>query len=125
MGPDKARSLRTVLVVDDQPEVRKALRHILERAGGYAVAEADNADEALAITEQQAPDAMILDISMPGRPGFTVLSELRARSADTKVLVLSSHYGMDEEIKAMGADAFLPKTADPRMVLATLADILA
>lgn len=121
----KDDSLRTVLIVDDQPEVRKALRHILERAGGYAVAEAADTAGALAISEQSPPDAMILDISMPGRSGFAVISELRAMSVLTKVLVLSSHYGMDEEIRAMGADAFLPKTADPKKVLSTLADILA
>lgn len=125
MGQRKDEKQRTVLVVDDQPEVRKVLRHILEREGSYAVAEAPDAAEALAISRQDAPDAVILDISMPGGPGFMVISALRAMSAHTKVLVLSSHYAMDEEILAMGADAFLPKTAAPKMVLSTLAGILA
>lgn len=125
MGREKDQKQRTVLIVDDQPEVRKVLRHILERDGHYAVAEAPDTAEALAISERDPPDAMILDISMPGGPGFTMIPALRSMSAPTKVLVLSSHYGMDEEIRAMGADAFLPKTAAPKEVLATLESILA
>lgn len=71
------------------------------------------------------PDAMILDISMPERSGLTVIPEVRAAAPSTKILVLSSHHAMEQEVLAMGAHAFLPKSAPPTPVLATLAAVLA
>lgn len=121
----RAPARRSILLVDDQPEVRTALRHILARDPSYEIVEASNVSEALTIAETDPPDAVILDISMPGGPGFTMIPALRSQSPGTKILVLSSHHGMDEEIRAMGADAFLPKTAVPKVVLGTLAGILA
>ena len=114
----------TILVVDDQPEVRGVLRRLLERTGRYAVAEADGPQAALAILSDQPPDAVILDLSMPHGSGLSVIPEVLARCATTKIIVLSSHHGMEVEMMAMGADAFLAKTTPPKKVLATLAVVL-
>lgn len=116
----KKKRPTTVLIVDDQLEVRAVVRRLLERRGGYAIAEAGSAGDALAIIGDTPPRAVILDISMPGGPGFTLIERLKAIASDTSILVLSSHCEMEREILAMGADAFLPKTAPPRRVLATL-----
>lgn len=117
--------LPSILVVDDQPEVRGVLRHILERKGGYAIAEAGGAEEALGIIRSYPPDALLLDISMPGTSGLSVISAVREISTAIKILVLSSHFGMEDEVIALGADAFLPKTSPPKVVLRKLAELLA
>ena len=115
----------TVLVVDDQPEVRGVLRRILERTGRYAIAEAEGALEALDVLRDHPPDAMILDLSMPQISGLSIIPEVLACAPRTRIVVLSSHHGMEREIVALGADAFLPKTASRKQVLATLAAVLA
>ena len=115
----------TVLVVDDQVEVRAALRRLLEEEHVYATAEAEGAEEALDILRVHPPDAMILDISSPQMRGLSVIPEALSYAPRTRILVLSSHDGMEKEILALGADAFLPKTASPKRVLAALASVLA
>ena len=114
----------SVLLVDDQPEVRRVLRRLLERSGHYAVAEAGSGSDALELVHEQPPDAVILDLSMPHMSGLSVIPQVHARSPRTRVLVLSSHHGMEQEILALGASAFLPKTSPPKKVLATLAAVL-
>ena len=114
----------SVLVVDDQPEVREVLRRILERSGRYAIAEASGALEAVSLLQEHPPDAVILDISMPQVSGLSVISEIHTHAPDAKIIVLSGHFGMKQEILSMGAHAFLDKTASPKKVLATLADVL-
>ncbi|MEA2452755.1 MAG: hypothetical protein QOG04_1465 [Actinomycetota bacterium] len=120
-----ARSrVATVLVVDDQSMIRTVLRRILEKTGLYAVAEAESASQAVDVIRHSAPDAMILDISMPGQAGLTVIAALRRMSSSTKILVLSGHDGMGDEVLRLGADAFLPKTAPSHVVLKTIASLL-
>jgi two-component system response regulator MprA len=119
------RHSATILVVDDQPEVRAVLRRILERTGNYAVAEVSGASEALDVLGTEAPDAVLLDISMPRMSGISVIPQVRTRAPGTKILVLSSHEEMEDEILAMGADAFLPKHTPQKQVLTTLARVLA
>ena len=114
----------TVLVVDDQPEVRAVLLRLLEKAHLYDTAEADGAEEALDLLRIDPPDAMILDISMPHMSGLSVIPEVLSCAPRTRILVMSSHDSMEKEILALGADAFLPKTASPRKILAALASVL-
>jgi CheY-like chemotaxis protein len=115
----------TILIIDDQQEVRAVLRRILERAGRYAVAEVSGASEALEVLGTQPPDAVLLDISMPRMSGISLITQVLTRTPGTKILVLSSHEDMEEEILAMGAHAFLPKTTPQKSVLATLERVLA
>ena len=114
----------SVLVVDDQPEVRKALRMVLEKAGGYAVTEAAEGEEAVTLARESSPNAVLLDISMPGTSGIAAIPRLLEASPKTKIVVLSSHYGMGEEVLAMGAHAFLNKTTRPKELVKTLQDLL-
>jgi DNA-binding response OmpR family regulator len=68
---------RTVLLVEDEPDVRLATRLLLERAG-YAVIEARGGEEALAQVGKTKVDAVFLDLQLPGIDGWSVLEELRA-----------------------------------------------
>jgi DNA-binding NarL/FixJ family response regulator len=112
-------------VVDDLPEVRTVLARVLSGSGRYAVAETESALGAMQILVTDPPDAMILDISMPERSGLSVISDAHSVAPDTKIVVMSSHEGMEQEVLAMGAHAFLPKTASPKLLLKTLAAVLA
>ena len=114
----------SVLVVDDQPEVRAVILRVLEKAHVYDTVEADGAEEALDLLRVDPPDAMILDISMPHMSGLSVIPEVLSCAPRTRILVMSSHDSMEKEILALGADAFLPKTASPGKILATLASVL-
>lgn len=114
----------TALIVDDQPEVRDVLRRLLEKSGRYAIAVAESAHEALEALRSSPPDVMILDLSMPHMSGLSVIPRSIELSPNTKIVVLSSHEAMEDEILAMGAHAFLPKVTRPKRVLATLANLL-
>jgi len=80
-----------VLVVDDDPDARERVRHVLER-DGWTVAEAGNGREALDSIGQSLPRVILLDLTMPVMDGFSFLHELRARPEwrDIPVIVLSA-----------------------------------
>jgi CheY-like chemotaxis protein len=77
----------TVLVVDDEPDVRLVARLVLTSAG-YAVAEASNGEDALKLLERDAPDLVLLDVRMPGIDGWEVLRRARAEPATSAVPVV-------------------------------------
>jgi len=70
-------TIKKILVVDDEKDVRDALRTVLE-ASHFKVIEASNGDEGLMLTETERPDLILLDIIMPHMNGHHVLRELRA-----------------------------------------------
>lgn len=114
----------SVLIIDDQPEVREVLRRILERDGRFTVAEAGNVQEGAGLAGEQPPDVALVDISMPGATGLTLISVFKEIAPNTKIIVLSGHFEMGEEVVAMGAAAFLPKTVSPKDLVRTLEEVL-
>jgi two-component system response regulator ResD len=83
---------RTVLLVEDEPDVLLVARLMLEEAG-YAVIEARGGEEAIELAETAKVDAVFLDLRMPGIDGWGVLEELRASGTIFRlpVIVLSAH----------------------------------
>ena len=105
-------SVIRVLVADDHASVRTGIRHVLETEPGFTVVgEASNGTEALALALELRPDVAVLDISMPGVSGLHAASELRRRSPETRVLILSMHDAPElmEAALASGARAYLLK----------------
>ncbi len=98
-----------VLVIDDEPQIRRALRAGLEH-NGYEVMLAANGEEGLDLAALKIPDLLILDLALPGTDGFTVLKQLR-EWANIPVIVLTVREGEEEKIKALdlGADDYLIK----------------
>lgn len=86
------QKLGKVLVVDDHPMIRFAVRAVLEQNGWAVIAEAGSGAEALASVRQQRPDLVVLDIGIPKMDGLSVIARLQADSRDTapKILVLSA-----------------------------------
>jgi len=98
-----------VLVIDDEPQIRKFLRLGLE-GHGYAVLEAASAGDALRVAVAEQPELAILDLGLPDREGFEVLGALREWSR-VPVLVLSVRNREGEKVRAfdLGADDYVVK----------------
>jgi excisionase family DNA binding protein len=108
-----------VLVVDDDRSLREYLRLNLE-LGGYSVREAENAEQALAAIEDQAPELVLLDVVMPGVDGWQLLRQLEERHGSIPVIMFSGK--VDDEAAAEaarhGARGFLGKPFDRDELLA-------
>jgi type II secretory ATPase GspE/PulE/Tfp pilus assembly ATPase PilB-like protein/CheY-like chemotaxis protein len=116
-----------VLLVDDEDQLRRVMRDLLEREG-YVVTEARDGVEALDQIDRHAPDIIVLDLNLPGLDGYGVLSHLRSRPAtvDIPVVVLTAQGDEDNEVRVfeMGADDFLSKPFRARALSARLQAVL-
>ncbi|SBW04702.1 DNA-binding response regulator in two-component regulatory system with KdpD [uncultured Alphaproteobacteria bacterium] len=92
-----------VLVVDDEPQIRRFLRISLA-ANGYAVGEAETADEGIAAARAAPPDLVILDLGLPDRDGQEVISEIRGFST-VPILVLSVRADEFDKVEALDRGA--------------------
>mgnify|MGYP001591415387 CR=1 FL=1 len=101
-----------ILIVDDDDGIADYLRDVLEM-GSHSVFRADNGDDGLRQARELKPDAIFLDLNMPGHSGYEVLQHLRADPAiaATKVVVTSAkHYAVDiRQSHELGADLYLTK----------------
>src|SRR5271154_3404050 len=105
-----------VLIVDDHPVVRRGLRALLEVQDGIAVAgEAGDGPTALELAAEHDPDVILLDLKLPAMGGLAVLTELKARDAKSKVLVLTSLTDpvAAGQVMREGAAGVLYKDVDP------------
>jgi CheY-like chemotaxis protein len=104
--------LSLILIIDDMEDIRFLCRLVLEGAG-HEVIEAATAEDALGILDDTSPDAILLDIRLPGLDGWDVLRILRARDdlPRIKVIVCSAHASKSEQSRAHaeGASGFLNK----------------
>lgn len=117
----EARKRPRLLLADDDPIVRFWLRHQLQ--GDFdCVADAADADEAIALAESASPDVMILDVNMPGGGALRAMREIADRAPHTAVIILSSDEIHDEVVQLMtcGAVAYLRKGVDASTIAATL-----
>jgi two-component system KDP operon response regulator KdpE len=122
MKTDPARS--EVLVIDDEPQIRRLLRLTLEDAG-YSVRDADCAATGLRQALNSSPDVIVLDLGLPDFTGVELLKQLRERSP-TPVLVLSVFGQEGSKIDALdaGADDYLTKPFSDGELLARLRALL-
>ena len=99
-----------LLVVDDDPTIRRGLRRVLGLSG-FAVEAVDEGEAALALLGDGGVDAVVLDVSMPGMSGVDVVRRLRRRGDEVPVLMLSALDAVDDRIAglAAGADDYVVK----------------
>jgi two-component system response regulator MprA len=114
-----------ILVVDDEPAVRRALERAL-RLERYDVELAADGREALDILAERPPDAIVLDVSMPGIDGLEVCRRLRAAGDRTPILMLTARDAIDDRVKGLdvGADDYLVKPFALRELQARLRALL-
>lgn len=115
--------MKTVLIAEDNPINRELLRELLE-VRGYAVTEACNGQEAVAMVEQGSPDIVLLDIGMPVLDGFGVVRKLRENPRFTSLPVVAvTAYAMQgdrEKIMDSGFDGYLSKPVDSKSLIQEL-----
>ena len=121
--------LKTVLIIDDDPDYVEAITALLE-SGGYEVHSASNGGDGLKLATALVPDLVLLDIVMTERTeGFTVLKKMRdvPALARTPVVIISSIYTempvfqVSPDTGWVPADLYLPKPVDPPRLLAEAA----
>jgi CheY-like chemotaxis protein len=117
---------RKVLVVDDDPVVRKSIDRVLS-SKGYAVITAENGEEALRKLNEEKYDLVYTDIRMPGISGLEVAEQVKARKPWTPVVIITG-YGTDAaqaRAKAAGVSSFVHKPLSPEMIGDSARDALA
>jgi DNA-binding response OmpR family regulator len=114
---------RQVLLIEDEPNIAEAIRFILSRDGWVVSSHANGADAA-EVVRALRPDVVVLDVMLPGRSGYDILTELRAdpATAGLPVLMLSAKGQDRDRVRAaeVGADRFIAKPFSNAEVLDAL-----
>jgi len=117
----------TILIVDDEKNIRRALQMVLGGAG-FDTVEAGSAEEALSVLEQREVDLAIFDLKLPKMSGLEALTKIRSRPELTRmpVIVISGHASVAEAVEAvqMGATDFFEKPLDRDRVLISVHNAL-
>ena len=117
-----------LLVVDDDPDIRMLVSFALEDSG-HTVRTAQDGESAVAALEQKAPDAMVLDVMMPGMDGFGVLRAMRQKgiAPKTRVVILTCKTEERDHLRGweLGADEYLTKPFDPEALILCVKKLLA
>jgi len=124
----KSLSRTRVLLADDHTLVRAGVRKILEARPEFeVVGEVSDGDAALAALGTLSADVLVLDLSMPGRDGFQVLSEVRQRHPQLKVLVLTMHSSPEYVARAVkeGAHGYLLKDSAVQDLVSAIQSVMA
>jgi CheY-like chemotaxis protein len=113
--------MRSVLVVDDDPFIRKLIATTLEDVADFELHEAADGDEAITRAQAQHPALVFLDVDMPGINGIEVCRRLRGdrdTSGATIVMLTAAHGdGVERQAEEAGADLFLTKPFSPLELL--------
>lgn len=97
-------SINHILVVDDEPDIREALKLYLSHMD-YTVYAAENGERALDLLRLKAPGIVLSDIKMPGMDGIELLQEIKTVSPETEVIMITGHGDMDVAIQCLQLDA--------------------
>lgn len=116
----------SILVVDDEENLRRTLALILQREG-YTVETAASVKEARVCLEAGAFDLVFLDLRLPDASGLTLLPEMRSQYPDMPVMILTAHDKLGAALEAVrnGARDYLLKPVDPPILIARVKEVLA
>lgn len=117
-----------VILADDDPEVRRVYRIVLERAG-HEVREAENGRQVIALHRQDPADVLIVDILMPEMDGLEVITTLRRMSSDVRIIAISGGERIEgghylDLAKKLGAHRVLAKPVSPSDLLEAVLEVL-
>ncbi len=116
-----------ILLVDDHPLIREALKRLLTEEAGLAICGmAASVREALTLVESAKPDLIITDLTLPGRNGLELIKDLRAAHPEIPVIVLSMHDEMvyAERVLRAGGSGYVMKDAPPARLLEAIRVVL-
>jgi DNA-binding NtrC family response regulator len=117
---------QSILIADDEPNVRLVFRTALE-PDGYTMSTAVDGETALGWIQRQSFDLVLLDLQMPGMKGMEVLRRLRDAGNDVPVVIITAHDSVPNAVEAMklGAIDFLAKPMTPEALRRVVAEVLA
>ena len=124
MQATKTATKGSILIVDDEPNMRVTLGDIL-REEGYEVATADTGERAVEMCHKHAYDVVLMDVRMPGISGVEAFREIRREQVGAKVILMTA-YSVDQLKRAAldeGAIAFLPKPLNVESVLKLISEV--
>lgn len=115
-----------ILIVDDHEAMRTLLRTVLQRAGAQKIREASNGAAAIAMLATQPAALLLVDQSMPGMDGTTLVSQARAAGSTARIVMITGHADgrHTAAATAAGVDALLVKPVTPRALIETLERVL-
>ena len=114
-----------ILLADDNPEVRSALRLLLEHEPVVAtITEAADLETLLAHLNANCPAVLLLDWELPGLQAMDFLTTARSACPDVKIIALSSKFEARQQALAARVDAFISKADPPEKILATLRSLI-
>jgi len=120
-------SNKKILIVEDDPDVRKGM-HVRLQASNYDTFFAADAISSVSEARKHQPDLILLDLGLPGGDGFTVMERFKANPhlAVIPIIIVSARTGHDNRVRAMkaGAKAFLEKPVDNAELLAVIRQAL-
>ena len=118
----------TILVCDDEPNLRELMRISLEPGPDYRIVEASDGAEAIEVVDSENPDLVLLDMMMPGVDGIAVLEHLRSqpKHVETPVVVVSAFASPADRNRAIeaGATRFVKKPFDPEALRSLVEELL-
>ena len=116
-----------ILVVEDNDMNMQLVEFLLEE-GGYSIVKATSGEEALAITREQAPDLILMDIHLPGMDGLSVVRAMKAdaRTARVPIVALTAHAmrGDKDRFLEAGCDGYISKPIDVKTFIASIRQYL-
>src|SRR5215471_14476659 len=118
-------SAQKILVVEDEPDIRKLVQYNLTQER-FSVLEAEDGEQALKLLQHERPNLVILDLMLPGLSGMELCKLLKQRNETAKILMLTAKAGEADRIVGleMGADDYLAKPFSPREMIARVRAIL-
>lgn len=116
-----------IIIVDDHPLIRLAIRSILEPHHHKIIAEADNGADAVQLVRKHLPDLLILDLGIPKLDGFSVIAHIKSAGLQVKTLVLTSSDSKNFALRCLqaGAAGFICKTENLHELASAVKAILA
>ena len=117
-----------ILIIDDNNDFREMLTYTC-KAAGFSVSEETNGQEGLKHAQEQQPDIVLTDLMLPSLNGYEICTMLKqdVRYQKIPVVILSATRTEDKHVqlaKECGCDAYIPKSTDPKQILAQVQEIL-
>jgi two-component system, chemotaxis family, chemotaxis protein CheY len=115
-----------ILLIDDEPHIRKYLALIARGLGAPVIIEAGNGPDALAKYQQELPQLVLLDVNMPGMDGLEILAAILAQDPKALVVMMTSLVNRQtvEECLKLGATSYIRKDTPKEAILAELSEVL-
>lgn len=119
-------NIKRVLLVDDDPNIRKLARMSLERVGKWEVEVAESGAEAIEIVGKYQPDLVVLDVMMPGLDGKTTLERLKQNGLLAPIILMTAKVQTEEieEYLTLGALGVIMKPFDPMRLPTEINELL-